>query len=392
LREILEMGREKIGEIESSPPFAESDTLRSMLNRRTVLRSAATVPFLWPALSTRAASSAKAAPLRYLQIGTGHAHASKLQAYAESDDWEIVGIVEEDPDLRVAAGKNRIFRSYPFLNLDEALGTPGLRVIGVESRVRDLLRYARVGIDAGFHVHLDKPAGAAMAEYREILKRADSKGLVVQMGYMYRYNPAIRLLRRILAAGWLGEVFETHAVMSKVIPPQDRSELDEFPGGTMFELGCHLIDLTVAVLGKPERVVPFPRRSLDLPDDTLVDNMLAVLEYPKATATVRTTGLEVEGGTRRHFTVCGTEGTFHVQPLDNPVVTLSLSQERSFGNGERLYPKGTSEIAFDQPFRRYVGDAAELASVVRGEKRNPWPSSHDLMVQDTVLAAAGMMG
>jgi predicted dehydrogenase len=361
-----------------------------MATRRSFLRSATTLPFACQAVSSRDASAAEEGPLRYLQIGTGHAHASKLEVYAESRDWEIVGIVEEDPELRKTAEVSPLYGKYPFLGLGEALKIPDLRVIGVETRVRDLLRYARVAVDAGCHVHLDKPAGASMAEYRDLMRRADAKGLVVQMGFMYRFNPAVEILRRMLAAGWLGEIFETHAVMSKVIPAKDRRELDEFRGGTMFELGCHIIDLTVSVLGKPERVVPFPRRSLDAPDDTLVDNMLAVLEYPKATATVRTTGLEVEGGSRRHFTVCGTEGTFHIQPLDKPSVTLSLSRERRFGEGERVFPKGTSEITFDPPYRRYVGDAAELAAIVRGGKKNPWPSSHDLVVQETVLAASGM--
>ncbi len=85
----------------------------------------------------------------------------------------------------------------------------------------------------------------------------------------------------------------------------------------MFELGCHIIDLTVGVLGAPQQVTAYPRHSLDA-DDTLLDNMLAVFEYPQATATVKSSALEVEGFDRRHFVVCGTEGTFHIQPLDDP--------------------------------------------------------------------------
>jgi predicted dehydrogenase len=357
-----------------------------MTTRRRFLTAAATLP----AAASGIAGAAAAGPVRYLQIGTGHAHADKLGVYAESPDWEVVGIVEEDPVLLEAARNSPLYGTFPFLSLEEGLRTPDLKVVGVETRVRDLLRYGRLAVDAGYHVHLDKPAGASITEYRELMKVADEKGLVVQMGFMYRFNPAVQLLHRLLQAGWLGEVFETHAVMSKVIPPADRRTIDEFAGGTMFELGCHLIDLTVSVLGKPDRVVPFPRRSLETPDDTLMDNMLAVFEYPKATATVRTTGLEVEGFSRRHFTVCGTEGTFHLQPLDRPVVTLSLSRERRFAEGERVFPKGTSEVTFDPPYQRYVGDAADLAAIVRGEKKNPYPAAHDLAVQETVLAAAGM--
>lgn len=358
-----------------------------MPTRRQSLAAAASLPF---ALGSVAARETKKKPLRYLQIGTGHAHADKLSVYRESADWELVGLVEEDPALRAAATKNPRYREIPLLSLEGGLATPDLRVVGVETEVRDLLRYARLGLEAGCHLHLDKPAGASLSEYRDLMKLADAKGLVVQMGYMYRFNPAVQLLHRFLREGCLGEVFETHAVMSKVIPAGDRKKLAEFAGGTMFELGCHLIDLTIGVLGKPEGISPFPRRVLDGTDDTLMDNMLAVMEYPKATATIRTTGLEVEGFSRRQFTVCGTMGTVHIQPLDRPSMTLTLSEDHRFEGEERIFRKGTDTIAFEPPYRRYVGDAAELAAIVRGEKDNPWPSGHDLAVQETVLEAAGM--
>lgn len=72
------------------------------------------------------------------------------------------------------------------------------------------------------------------------------------MGYMFRYNPAVVLLRDFLKRGWLGDVFEVHTVMSKVVDPASRRELAKFPGGIMFELGCHIIDLVVGVLGKTD--------------------------------------------------------------------------------------------------------------------------------------------
>ncbi len=354
-----------------------------MMTRRETLAAAA---FLPSALIGAPGSSRK--PLRYLQIGTGHAHANKIEVYEESEEWEVVGIVEEDPTLLEKAKKNPVFGKHRFLSLEEGLSTPDLKVVGVETEVRDLLRYARIAVEAGCHVHLDKPAGHSLEDYRGMMKSADEKKLVVQMGYMYRFNPAVLLLHRMLEAGWLGEVFETHAVMSKLMAPADRLRIAEFAGGTMFELGCHIIDLTIGVLGRPDRVVAHPRRVVD--GDALMDNMLAVFEYSKATATVRSSAVEVEGGSRRHFSVCGTEGSFHIQPLDRPSVTLSLSKDRTFGEGGKVYPKGTSEIQFEPPYARYEGDAVDLAAIVRGEKENPYPSSHDLAVQEAVLAASGM--
>ncbi len=359
-----------------------------MITRRTLL--AATVGSL-PSVTGFSAAERKAPkPLKYLQIGTGHGHANKISVYAESSDWEVVGIVEEDPELLHEAKSSSAFSSFKFLSLEEALNLRDIDAVGVETRVRDLLRYARIAIDHGCHVHLDKPAGADLNAYRSLMQTADSKDLVVQMGYMYRFNPAILLLHRMLKAGWLGEIFEAHAVMSKQMSEGDRRELAEFPGGTMFELGCHLIDLTIGVFGRPDRIHSYSRRVLDSEGDNLKDNMLAVFEYPEATATIRSSALEVEGFSRRHLTVCGTEGTFHIQPLDRPSVQLSLSRERGFGGEERKFPKGTSDFPLDSNYRRYVGDAADLAAVIRGEKANDYPSSHDISVQESVLLAAGM--
>lgn len=329
--------------------------------------------------------------LKYLQIGTSHPHANKISAYADSDAWEVVGIVEPNADRIESAKENPTYAKFDFLSLEEGFAIPGLDAVGIETDVRDLLEYSEKAIDAGFHIHIDKPAGASLPDYKRILEKADEAGLVTQMGYMYRFNPAVQLLHRMLDAGWLGEVFETHAVMSKVMPQSSRSDIDEFAGGTMFELGCHIIDLTVGVLGKPDKITPFSRRVVESEKDTLQDNMLAVFEYPKATATVRTTALEVEGFARRHFTVCGTKGTFHIQPLDRPSVRVALSEDRQFDGEEKVYKKGYTEIPFEPPYQRYVGDAEDFAMTIRGEKENSFPTSHDLAVQESVLKAGGML-
>ena len=353
-----------------------------MMKRRNFLAGALAAP----SVTIAATANPK---LKFLQIGTGHGHANKIGVYEASDDWEVVGIVEEDPELRALAQASETFRDFPFLSLEEGLNTKWLSVVGIETKVQDLLRYAQIALDAGFHLHLDKPAGASYPAYERLMKQADASDRIVQMGYMYRFTPAVELLHRILEEGWLGEVFETHAVMSKVMPEAAREEVDDFVGGTMFELGCHIIDLTMGVLGEPDQVTPYPRRVIERDEDSLIDNMLAVFEYPKATASVRSSALEVDGFARRHFTVCGTEGTLHIQPLDRPTVRLSLSQERTFAGGGETLAKGRSEIVYG-PYPRYIGDAADLAATIRGEKENAFPSSYDLAVQRAVLEAAGM--
>ncbi len=333
------------------------------------------------ARTARAAKPAKPR-IKVGQIGVGHAHASKLEVFRASDDYEVVGIVEPDAELRAQAEQKDAFRGLPWMTQEQLLNQPGLQLVLVETRVRDLLDTAETCVKAGKHVHLDKPAGESLAQYRRILDEAARQQLVVQMGYMYRYNPAVLKLHEFLKRGWLGEPFEVHTVMSKVVPPGSRLGLAEYPGGIMFELGCHITDLVIGVLGAPTKATPY-KQHVSTSGDKLADNMLAVLEYPRALATVKSSALEVEGFARRHLVVCGTEGTFHIQPLDDPAARVALSTAR----GE--YARGYQDVTFPK-FTRYVADAADMAAVIRGEKPTDFPYQHDLAVQSTLLRACGL--
>ena len=357
-----------------------------MPNRRDVLKQLGTAAggaIAWGSLAqVGKAGRAAASRIKIGQIGTGHAHAPKLSAFRDSDDYEVVGIVEPDAELRSRAQSKDVYRDLSWMTQQQLLNVPGLRMVLVETRVRDLLDTAEVCIAAGKHIHLDKPAGESLPQFRRILEAAQKQKLLVQMGYMYRYNPAVVMLRDFLKRGWLGEPFEVHTVMSKVVSPGSRRGLSEYPGGIMFELGCHITDLAIGVLGPPDKVTPFARHSSPA-DDPLVDNMLAVLEYPRATATVKSSAMEVEGFARRHLVVCGTEGTFHIQPLDNPQARVALSKARN------KYAQGYQDIKFPK-YTRYIADAADMARIIRGEKASDFPYEHDLTVQTTLLQACGL--
>ena len=68
----------------------------------------------------------------------------------------------------------------------------------------------------------------------------------------------------------------------------------------MFELGCHLIDPIVTILGKPSQVTPHILHTR--PDkDHLADNMVAVFDFGKANAVVRSALNQVGGMQRRQF-------------------------------------------------------------------------------------------
>jgi predicted dehydrogenase len=317
------------------------------------------------------------------QIGVGHAHAARqLSVRRTSPDFEVVGIVEPDEELRRVAMSKPEYQGLDWMTQEQLLNVPGLQAVLVETHVHDLLDTAEICVNAGKHIHLDKPAGESLPQFKRILDSAARQKLFVQMGYVFRFNPGVLLLKDLLEKGWLGEVFEVHAVMSETNTPDKRKQLAQYRGGILFELGGHVIDVVVGIFGKPEKVAPFFQHVSKI-DDSLADNMLAVLSYPRAIATVKSSAVEVEGSKRRHLAVCGTEGTLHIQPLDNPTARLTLSK----GRGE--YKVGVQEVPLPK-FKRYVNETAEMAKVIRGEKSADFSYEHDLSVQTTLLQACGL--
>lgn len=331
---------------------------------------------------TQAAETGK---IKVGQIGTKHAHASGKMATARkfSDLYEVVGVVEpDDARWRSVAGSDT-YRDVKRMSQEELLNVPGLQVVAVETEVRQLLDVAEKCIAAGMHIHLDKPAGESLSQFKRILDDATRQDKVVQMGYMYRYNPAFQLAFRAAREGWLGHVFEVHTVMSKKIGADSRRRLAEYAGGSMFELGCHVLDAVVSVLGKPTKVSAFNRKTFP-EQDSLLDNCLAVLEYPDATATVRTALIEFDGGARRQFVVCGDQGTIDIKPLEPPKAVLALGAD----HGD--YKRGRHDAPLKPLGGRYDGDFLDLAKIVRGEKSSDFPPEHDLAVQEAVLVASGL--
>lgn len=341
-----------------------------MTSRRSFLASGL-------ALAAGQAFSAETSRLRIAQIGTQHAHASgKMEAIRRlSDLYEVVGLANtEDSKAETYAG-------LPRLGVDELLALPGLKAVTVETRIEDSCSTALKAIRAGKHVHLDKPGALNHAEFAGMRKEAEQRGLTVQMGYMLRYNPAFVALFEAVKQGWLGEITEIDAMMGKLADPGTRKKIGELAGGGFFELACHMLDAVVTILGKPTKVHAC---STPTQADGVKDNQLALLEYPKATVTLRCNHADPFGGPRRRFQVTGTKGSIEIQPMESGEFVAR------FATACGPYKKGEQKIKLDVPKGRYDGEFTDLAKIIRGEKKLAWDAAHDIAVHETLLLASGL--
>jgi predicted dehydrogenase len=355
---------------------------RQFTTRTTLAAAALAAPFV----RTDAAEQEQPGRLRIGQIGTKHPHAAgKLAAILKYPElFEFVGLVEPDAHRRDAVKNEPPYRGLRWLGEEELLAAEGLRAVAVETAIADLVPTAIRCLQAGLHVHVDKPAGDSLEQCRALHRVATERGLTVQMGYMFRYNPAFQLAHRLVREGWLGEITEVSGMIGKYADDASRREFATYPGGGMFELACHLIDQLVYLLGAPARVSAHTRHTF--PDkDTFADNQLAVFDYPKAIATIRCNHIDPLGGERRQFSISGTQGTLEIRPLEPPRARLGLDRPRGG------FFQGYQDVSLPPLAGRYDEEFLDLGRVIRGEKTLAWDAAHDVAAHEAILRAAGML-
>jgi predicted dehydrogenase len=137
--------------------------------------------------------------------------------------------------------------------------------------------------------------------------------------------PAVALAAfEVVRKGWFGDVFLVRGFISSNLAPARRKEWSEFPGGSMFDLGSHLLDATVRLLGKAKSVTPFIRHHGKF-EDSLNDNNVAVLEFDHAQAVLVNTAFHAGSAPPRSFEVLGTKGSAVLQPVEPPTLTIELA-------------------------------------------------------------------
>ncbi len=324
--------------------------------------------------------------IRIGQIGIGHNHGEgKMKAVRKFPElFEVIGYAEDNDEWVEKRGKLDCYKDLKRMSVEEIIEQSD--AVLVECDVWNLTKYAKKCIDSGKHIHMDKPASGTLEEYEELLNTAKEKNLVVQLGYMYRYNPAIKKCIELINSGELGEIFSINAEMSTRHPDTYREWLKHYKGGTMYIFGCHLIDIIISILGEPENVVSFIKQSGYNGVET-DDNCFAVLDYKNATAKVTTASVEYNGWGRRQFVVCGSRGSVEIKPIEVPtIMTVSTSKNitNDYADCKEYIdvPETPSEIRYDEMMK-------DFASFIRGEKENPYTYEHEYTVQKVLYKIIG---
>lgn len=339
--------------------------------------------------------------IRMAQYGTKHGHAvSWIASMLSNPQVELAGVYEPDPVRRQELMENdTVFRQvrHWYHSAEEMLGDPTIKAVTSEGLNAESLDQTEQIVNAGKHVLYDKPAGDNWHQWQRIVQRAEEQSLVLQMGYMFRYHHGFRQVAEWARSGLLGQVFSVRAHMSTNIPAgregtgyNTRDTISRHHGGIFYDLGGHMLDQVVWLLGRPNKVTAFLRNDTTDAIPAFKDNTLGVFEYDKAIAFIDIAAMETRPMARR-FEVYGTKGSAIIVEPFEPAHTLRLCLEEAGGG----YDKGLHMIPVPEQGRQETHDLslAAFIATIRGEQPPDRGYAHELLVQETLLrATGGVMG
>ncbi|MEX1376100.1 MAG: Gfo/Idh/MocA family oxidoreductase [Eubacteriales bacterium] len=110
-------------------------------------------------------------------------------------------------------------------------------------------------LEAGKHVFCEKPLALNVADAREMLEAANKSGVKHQIGFNYRFVPAIRLAKKMIDEDRLGRIYHFRArylqdwATSPDFPLTWRFDKSICGSGALGDLGAHAIDLAHFLVG-----------------------------------------------------------------------------------------------------------------------------------------------
>jgi predicted dehydrogenase len=259
---------------------------------------------------------------------------------------------------------------------------PNVDIIYIATPHPQHISAAKLALNAGKHILVEKAFTLNAAEAAEIVALAQAKGLVVLEAMWTRFLPHMKRIREILKAGMIGEVRSITADHRQKLPddPKHRLNALDLGGGALLDLGIYPISFAWDVLGKPSAI-----QATATFRETGADAQVATI-FHYANGAIATTLSSSDSAGPNRAAVVGTKGRIEID-----AVWYSPTTFRVYDNDNNLIE------AFDHAVAgrgmQFQADEAErliAAGLTAGEIMPPSQSVEIMATLDEVRRQIGL--
>lgn len=174
-----------------------------------------------------------------------------------------------------AENRKNLMRQYPDVNIisdsNEIFNNPEIDAVAVVTPSHTHYKIVKRAIESGKHVYVEKPISTVAAEAQDLADLASKNNMVLMVGHLLMYHPAVNRLKMLIAEGALGDIRYVQS---------DRLNINYFKNdrSVMWDLAPHDVSMTSYILGKePVRVISAVGASTD--NNDIMDITHVTIEY-----------------------------------------------------------------------------------------------------------------
>ncbi|MBZ0301534.1 MAG: Gfo/Idh/MocA family oxidoreductase [Anaerolineae bacterium] len=181
--------------------------------------------------------------LKAAVIGVGSMGRNHVRVYRELEGVELVAVSDQSEETAAHIGAVYSVPHYTdYLRMIEEC-KPDLVTLAVPTD-----KHYKVGLDLierRVNLLIEKPIASTLDEATELVQSARQSGVILAVGHIERFNPAVIELRRRLREGMAGRIYNIHAQRLSPYPTRIRD------AGVVIDLASHDIDLMRYLLDQP---------------------------------------------------------------------------------------------------------------------------------------------
>lgn len=245
--------------------------------------------------------------LRVGVVGVGMMGQHHVRVYSElakEGRVELVGIA--DINFERAKEIARRFNTTPYPDYKE-LAKERLDAVSIVVPTSLHRQVALEFIDRGINVLVEKPIADSIENAEAIIKAAEENDVILMIGHIERFNPAVLKLKELIERGELGKLV---TISAKRVGPMAARIRDV---GIIIDLGVHDIDVISYLFGEPVRTV-YARAGNVVHPAGVEDHALITLGFEDGSGIVETNWLTPHK--TRTLTVVGTGGIAYMDYIE----------------------------------------------------------------------------
>lgn len=267
--------------------------------------------------------------INWLIVGTGDIVRKRvipaLDAEPHSRIAGICSLLSKRPE-----GIAEKYKARAYTDFNKALEDREIDAVYIATPVFLHVPQAIQAIEAGKHVIVEKPMGISYAQACELVKRAKSAKTKCAVAYYRRFYPRYHMVKEMLKKGQFGKVILVRMTYfswfnpAKEDPKYWRVVPEKSGGGPLSDMGTHMFDIMIGLLGMPEKV--FAKVETLIHTYKAEDSAVVIMDYEKGAQVIANFNWNSKIWSHE-FEIVGTEAKIKWHPYDGPKILKTVGRD-----------------------------------------------------------------